>query len=68
MMKPAATIALLLIAATNQPLRAQAYDVVIRNGRLLDGAGNPWINADVGIRDGRFVRRRCHPPASSGWW
>lgn len=35
---------------------APAYDVVIRNGRVLDGAGNPWIAADVAIRDGRFVR------------
>ena len=33
-----------------------AYDVVIRNGRVLDGAGNPWILADVAIKDGRFVR------------
>jgi N-acyl-D-amino-acid deacylase len=33
-----------------------AYDIVIRNGRVLDGAGNPWILADVAIRDGRFVR------------
>ena len=32
------------------------YDVVIRNGRVLDGAGNPWILADVAITDGRFVR------------
>ncbi len=32
------------------------YDVVIRNGRVLDGAGNPWILADVAIRDGRFVK------------
>ncbi len=32
------------------------YDVVIRNGRVLDGNGNPWIRADVAIRDGRFVR------------
>lgn len=32
------------------------YDVVIRNGRVLDGAGNPWILADVAIRDGRFAR------------
>lgn len=31
------------------------YDVVIRGGRVLDGAGNPWILADVAIRDGRFV-------------
>jgi len=32
------------------------YDVVIRNGRVLDGMGNPWILADVGIRDGRFAK------------
>jgi N-acyl-D-amino-acid deacylase len=32
------------------------YDVVIRHGRVLDGAGNPWIAADVAIRDGRFVK------------
>ncbi|MGB6685847.1 MAG: D-aminoacylase, partial [Candidatus Acidiferrum sp.] len=29
---------------------------VIRNGRVLDGAGNPCIFADVGIKDGRFVK------------
>src|SRR5580658_8329878 len=32
------------------------YDIVIRNGRVLDGAGNPCIFADVAIKDGRFVR------------
>jgi N-acyl-D-amino-acid deacylase len=32
------------------------YDLVIRNGRVLDGAGNPWIAADVAVRDGRFAR------------
>ncbi|MDQ3696477.1 MAG: amidohydrolase family protein [Gemmatimonadota bacterium] len=32
------------------------YDLVIRNGRVLDGAGNPWILADVAITDGRFAR------------
>jgi N-acyl-D-aspartate/D-glutamate deacylase len=31
------------------------YDLVIRGGRVLDGMGNPWIRADVAIRDGRFV-------------
>ncbi len=33
-----------------------SYDIVIRNGRVLDGAGNPWILADVAISNGRFVR------------
>jgi N-acyl-D-amino-acid deacylase len=34
---------------------AGAYDLVIRNGRVLDGMGNPWIAADVAIKDGRFA-------------
>ncbi len=48
-------LGLLLVHA---PLPAQdpAYDLVIRNGRVLDGAGNPWIRADVAIRGGRIVR------------
>jgi len=32
------------------------YDVVIRNGRVLDGAGNPWIRADVAVRSGQIVK------------
>jgi N-acyl-D-amino-acid deacylase len=32
------------------------YDIVIRNGRVLDGEGNPWILADVAIKDGHFAR------------
>ena len=34
---------------------AQEYDLVIRNGRVLDGGGNPWVRADVAIRDGRLA-------------
>ena len=25
------------------------YDILIANGRVIDGAGNPWFKADVGI-------------------
>jgi hypothetical protein len=32
------------------------YDIVIRHGRVLDGEGNPWIAADVAIKDGKFAR------------
>ncbi|MHB8754587.1 MAG: N-acyl-D-amino-acid deacylase family protein [Candidatus Acidiferrales bacterium] len=31
------------------------YDVVIRNGHIIDGTGSPWYSGDVGIRDGRIV-------------
>lgn len=40
-------------AASAQP--AADYDIVIRGGRVLDGAGNPWVNADVAIKDGRVA-------------
>ncbi len=32
------------------------YDLVIINGRVVDGAGNPWFRADVAIKDGRIAR------------
>jgi N-acyl-D-amino-acid deacylase len=38
--------------STQTPAR---YDVLIRNGRVLDGSGNPWLAADIGIRGGRIV-------------
>lgn len=46
------------LAAQERPASGAApdYDIVIRNGRVLDGAGNPWILADVAIANGRFVR------------
>lgn len=54
-----ACLLICLIALSLSPVAAQdaqpLYDVVIRNGRVLDGAGNPWIVADVAIKDGRFA-------------
>lgn len=31
------------------------YDVVVANGSIVDGTGNPWYRADIGIRDGRIA-------------
>lgn len=55
------TTLLLLVAplegrAQASPAAESVYDLVIRGGRVLDGAGNPWISADVAVRDGRIVR------------
>ena len=30
-------------------------DVAIRRGKVLDGSGNPWVHADVGVKDGRIA-------------
>ena len=34
---------------------SDVYDVIIKNGRIVDGAGNPWFRGDVGIRGKRVV-------------
>jgi dihydroorotase/N-acyl-D-amino-acid deacylase len=31
------------------------FDLIIRNGHIIDGTGSPWYSADVGIRDGRIA-------------
>src|SRR5215467_11934250 len=31
------------------------FDVLLKNGRIIDGSGNPWHAADVGIRGDRIV-------------
>src|SRR3546814_14346188 len=53
------SIALILVPLLTggaAPAPDPAYDIVIRGGRVLDGAGNPWVAADVAIADGRIVR------------
>jgi N-acyl-D-amino-acid deacylase len=42
-----------ILAATL--LLTQDLDLVIRQGRILDGSGNPWYKADIGVKDGRIA-------------
>jgi N-acyl-D-amino-acid deacylase len=32
-----------------------SWDLVVRNGRVLDGSGNPWRLADLAVANGRIV-------------
>jgi N-acyl-D-amino-acid deacylase len=32
-----------------------SVDLLIVNGRVLDGTGNPWIGVDIAVRDGRIA-------------
>lgn len=56
LLTPAAS--LIPLGATDVPdarLAAQQYDVILRNGRVLDGTGNPWFRADVALRGDRVA-------------
>ncbi len=34
---------------------SQKFDKIITNGRVIDGSGNPWFYADLGIKDGKII-------------
>ena len=47
----------ILILFIAQTVHAQqSYDLLIRNGKIIDGTGNSWFYADIAIKDGKIVR------------
>src|SRR5438876_2310346 len=65
MIKPCVSLALLFIFVIAQgfsalPTKVHAalppYDIVIRNGRVIDGSGSEGFNADVAIKGDRIAR------------
>src|SRR5215510_13225827 len=55
-MRVALILSLFIASSAHSQAADAPFDVVIRNGRVLDGEGNPWILEDVGIRDGKFAK------------
>jgi N-acyl-D-amino-acid deacylase len=56
----AALLFFALVYATPYDARGQKpdipYDVVIGNGRIVDGSGNAWFYGDVAIKNGKIAR------------
>jgi N-acyl-D-amino-acid deacylase len=48
---------LLPVAVTSLPAQQQPphFDLLIRDGRIMDGSGNPWFAADIGVNGDRIV-------------
>src|SRR5574339_105500 len=47
-------------------LFAQRYDVVITNGKIIDGTGNSWYYGDVAVKDGKIAYvGKIHKPAAT---
>ncbi|MEI8040443.1 MAG: D-aminoacylase [Verrucomicrobiota bacterium] len=46
----------LMVALPGFPLHAETYDLIIRNGRVIDGTGNPAFYADVAVNKGRIAK------------
>jgi dihydroorotase/N-acyl-D-amino-acid deacylase len=44
----------LLAAAAPTPAEP-SYDLIIRNGHIIDGTGSPWYAADLAIKDGHIA-------------
>jgi N-acyl-D-amino-acid deacylase len=60
-----ATLACVALAGFTGAPAQPAYDLLIRNGRVLDGSGNPWLRLDIAVQDGRIAAVGALPDATA---
>src|SRR5215469_13586266 len=50
-----ALLALLILPLPISMAAAPQYDLIIKDGHIMDGTGSPWYAADLAIKDGRIA-------------
>lgn len=45
-----------LVCLSNCTFLEKPYDLVIKNGFIIDGTGNPWFKSDIGLKKQKIVR------------
>ena len=58
-------LTLILLAAPLAGQEEERFDLLIRGGRVVDGSGNPWVQADVAVRGDRIARIGHLPDATA---
>lgn len=53
-MKAKSIVSCVFVLALSSSFAQSDFDTVIRGGRIIDGSGNPWYGADVGITGDRI--------------
>jgi dihydroorotase/N-acyl-D-amino-acid deacylase len=48
-------VLLFAVAPLESQEQTRSFDMVITNGRIIDGTGSPWYSGDVGIRNGKIA-------------
>src|ERR1700693_2480938 len=44
------------LTVSAQENQSNTYDVIIKNGRIMDGSGNPWVSGDIAIQGDRIAK------------
>ena len=55
-MKPTSLALVLLTLLHSLASGEDSFEIVVKDGRIVDGTGAPWYVGDVGIVDGRIVK------------
>ena len=49
------TVFILLLFPLSTIAQSSSCDILIRNGKIIDGTGNNWFYGDIAVKDGKII-------------